>query len=244
MAAMAIAVGCVNVIPPPKPDPVDVTLTGETTATASATGATAPTASAAPVTSSAPEPTATSRPSETVAASASAPAPVIGTATATAPGSATATATASATASSGLAKLEKDKIVTTSGFFYDTGKATLRSDSEAALHQVRDLLLARADITLARIEVHTDSMGIDDANLAMSKARAMSVAKELVKLGIGCKRLVPVGFGETKPIAPNDTADNRAKNRRTEVFVAALRGKAVGGRPVDGGGSVAGDPCK
>ena len=62
--------------------------------------------------------------------------------------------------------------------------------------------------------------------------------------GIDCKRLIPVGFGETKPVAPNDTPDNKAQNRRTAFVNAALKGKPIGGMPVDGGGKVAGDPCK
>jgi OOP family OmpA-OmpF porin len=62
--------------------------------------------------------------------------------------------------------------------------------------------------------------------------------------GVACSRLLPVGFGSNKPVAPNDTPDNKAKNRRISAVNAALKGRAIGGMPVDGGGHVAGDPCK
>ena len=78
----------------------------------------------------------------------------------------------------------------------------------------------------------------------MTEKRATAVAQWLVKHGIDCNRLLPVGFGSTKPIAPNDTAENKAQNRRISFVHAALRGKSIGGFSVDGGGIVAGNPCK
>jgi OOP family OmpA-OmpF porin len=124
------------------------------------------------------------------------------------------------------------------------GSVNLRPESQPALEQIRDLMSSRADVTLLRIEVHTDSDGDDKANEKLSKDRAMQVARALVTLGVDCRRLIPVGFGETRPIAPNDRPELKAKNRRTEFHIAALRNKAVRMQPVDGGGSVAGDPCK
>jgi OOP family OmpA-OmpF porin len=70
------------------------------------------------------------------------------------------------------------------------------------------------------------------------------VARRLVADGSACKRLLPVGFGGTKPVASNATPDGKAQNRRTDFVNAELRGRAIGGLPVDGGGRVAGDPCK
>jgi OOP family OmpA-OmpF porin len=127
---------------------------------------------------------------------------------------------------------------------FETGSDKLSPVSDSVLEIVEDYLLAKPDITLLRIEGHTDSDGKADANQTLSEKRAMSVARWLVGHGVACGRLIPVGFGQTKPVAPNDTADNKAQNRRVAFVNAALKGRPIGGAPVDGGGKVAGDPCK
>lgn len=127
---------------------------------------------------------------------------------------------------------------------FETGKDVLKPESDDVLSVVDQYLKAKPEITLLRIEGHTDSDGDDKANQTLSELRSMAVARWLVAKGNDCKRLIPVGFGETKPIAANDTPDNKAQNRRTSFVNAALRGKPIGGMPVDGGGKVAGDPCK
>ena len=127
---------------------------------------------------------------------------------------------------------------------FETGKATLKPESDEVLQIVHDYLKDKQDITLLRIEGHTDGDGNDADNQRLSEGRSLAVAQWLVGKGIDCKRLIPVGFGETKPVAANDTAENKAQNRRTAFVNAALKGKPIGGMPVDGGGKVAGDPCK
>ena len=67
-----------------------------------------------------------------------------------------------------------------------------------------------------RIEGHTDSSGDAAKNLDLSKRRAASVKGALVKLGIGADRLTTDGLGQTKPMAPNETPQGRAENRRVE----------------------------
>lgn len=142
-----------------------------------------------------------------------------------------------------FATLDGFRILPKTELRYVTRKAALTPDSLTALDEVKHLLEEKPAITLVRIEVHTDSLGADESNLALSKARAIEVARALVKAGVPCNRLVAVGFGESKPIAPNDSAEGQAQNRRTEFIVAALRGKLIGGAPRDGGGVEAGDPC-
>jgi OOP family OmpA-OmpF porin len=127
---------------------------------------------------------------------------------------------------------------------FETGKATLKPESDEVLQIVHDYLKDKQDITLLRIEGHTDGDGNDADNQRLSEGRSLAVAQWLVGKGIDCKRLIPVGFGETKPVAANDTAENKAQNRRTAFVNAALKGRPIGGMPVDGGGKVAGDPCK
>ncbi len=127
---------------------------------------------------------------------------------------------------------------------FDTAKVTLKTESAEAIAYVASYLEAKAAITTLRVEVHTDAQGDETANQKMSEKRALAVAKALVAKGVDCKRLVPVGFGETKPVADNKTAEGRAANRRAAFAMAALRGRPIGGMPLDGGGVVAGDPCK
>lgn len=119
---------------------------------------------------------------------------------------------------------------------FETGKATLAPESEAALNFVKEYLVAKTYVTMLRIEVHTDSQGDDAANQKLSEARAAAVVDALTQRGVSCSRLIAVGFGETKPVAPNTTAEGRAKNRRTVFVNAGLRGRAIGGMPIDGGG--------
>jgi OmpA-OmpF porin, OOP family len=116
--------------------------------------------------------------------------------------------------------------------------------SDTALLVVEDYLDATPDVTLLRIEAHTDTEGNAAANQTLSEKRALTVARWLVGVGVKCERLIPVGMGGTRPTVPNDTPGNKAVNRRIVVAQAMVKGKPVGGLSVDGGGKVAGDPCK
>jgi OmpA-OmpF porin, OOP family len=69
---------------------------------------------------------------------------------------------------------------------------------------------------LVEINAHTDNIGSDQFNQHLSDERANSVVKYLVSIGIETARLIPQGFGETNPVAPNDTEEGRALNRRVE----------------------------
>ena len=109
---------------------------------------------------------------------------------------------------------------------------------------MKDYLDAKDHISSMRIEAHTDSQGAETVNQLLSEKRAVAIAAALVRKGISCKRLLPVGFGSTKPIAVNDTPEGRASNSRTVFATAALRGRPIGGMPLEGGGKLAGDPCK
>ncbi len=141
-------------------------------------------------------------------------------------------------------KLENNALVLPAPVTYETGKETLTAEGAKALDHVVEYLKQKEYITLLRVEAHTDSDGDDALNQTLSEKRALAVAAALVAKGVDCKRLIPVGFGENKPVAPNDTPENKAQNRRTVFANAALKGKPIGGMPVDGGGKVAGDPCR
>ena len=141
-------------------------------------------------------------------------------------------------------KFEGERLKLPGPVVFETGSDRLSPVSDEVLEVVHDYLDAKPEITLLRIEGHTDSDGNAADNQTLSEKRAMSVARWLVAVGVKCDRLIPVGFGQTRPIVPNDTPDNKAQNRRVAFHNAAVRNKPIGGRPVDGGGRVAGDPCK
>jgi len=102
------------------------------------------------------------------------------------------------------------------GIEFDTGKATLRPESEKVLAQVAGLLNGQPDWKM-KIEGHTDSTGTIAGNQTLSQQRAAAVVAWLVKDGIAASRLSAVGLGESRPIADNGTDDGRARNRRVEL---------------------------
>lgn len=130
---------------------------------------------------------------------------------------------------------------------FETGSDKLKPESDEVLQVVKDYLDAKPKVTLLRIEGHTDNDGVRDANQVLSEKRALAVARWLTAAGEKCDRLLPVGFGQMKPVAgtpDKQTADEKTQNRRVAFVNAALDGRPIGGMPVDGGGKVGGDPCK
>jgi OOP family OmpA-OmpF porin len=84
--------------------------------------------------------------------------------------------------------------------------------------RIAALLAQQPDV---RVEVagHTDVTGVRELNLALSLARANVVRNQLVNLGIDVGRLETAGYGPDRPIADNDTAEGRARNRRVEFRI-------------------------
>ena len=132
---------------------------------------------------------------------------------------------------------------------FKTGSAVLDTDAGAdeILGLVKDYLDKNPDVTLLRVEGHTDSDGDDAPNQSLSEQRAWACSKWLTEKGVNCKRLIAVGFGESRQLVPNDTAEHKAQNRRVSFFDATVKGEPVSENgkkvPVDNGGKLAGDPC-
>ena len=78
-------------------------------------------------------------------------------------------------------------------------------------------ILRTYENSLLTIEGHTDSKGTDEYNMTLSQKRAAAVRVYLIEKGIAENRLISKGFGETMPIADNNTSAGRAKNRRVEL---------------------------
>lgn len=123
---------------------------------------------------------------------------------------------------------------------FETGSATIRKfgESEKVLKTLLAFVNDHPEVTRLRIEGHTDDKGEEDKNAELSARRALAVCNWLVDNGVSHLRLIAVGFGETKPIAPNELEMGRAENRRTEFHVAEVDGKAFLGKDPTAGGMV------
>ncbi|NPV82609.1 MAG: OmpA family protein [Candidatus Aminicenantes bacterium] len=109
-------------------------------------------------------------------------------------------------------------IVNLAGVLFDVNKATLKPESQLKLAKLAGILMVFQDMKLS-IEGHTDSTGSEELNLRLSTDRARAVYEFLMSQGVAPDRMKYQGFGSSKPVAPNDTEANRAKNRRVEVIV-------------------------
>ena len=108
------------------------------------------------------------------------------------------------------------------GVTFDFGKANLKSQFYPALDNVASTL-AQYNQTIVEVSGHTDSVGSDAANQTLSVQRANSVGNYLIGKGLVRERFELVGFGETRPVASNDTDSGRALNRRVEIRVLPLQ---------------------
>ena len=102
--------------------------------------------------------------------------------------------------------------------FFESNKSELKTSSLNELKKVLKLLQINPELKI-EISGHTDSDGDDDLNLLLSNERASSVVRWLIDNGISGSRLTSKGFGETKPIAINNSEENKAKNSRTELTI-------------------------
>jgi len=102
--------------------------------------------------------------------------------------------------------------------FFDFDKSDIRPDSRPVLDEAAALLRQNKDIT-SSIEGHTDALGSDEYNQALSMRRAEAVFRFLVNRGVAPERMEVSGFGESRPVADNDTESGRAQNRRVEIHV-------------------------
>jgi outer membrane protein OmpA-like peptidoglycan-associated protein len=101
---------------------------------------------------------------------------------------------------------------------FGRASADLDGRSRPTLDELARVAKTCPDV-LIEIEGHTDAEGTPERNARLSKRRAEAVAQYLAEAGVDAERLSALGYGETRPVAPNDTAVNRARNRRIEFAV-------------------------
>ena len=110
------------------------------------------------------------------------------------------------------------KVTTLRGVHFDFNKYKIRSDGVPILQEDIDLLKKDTDLVIS-IEGHCDAIGSDQYNDRLSEKRARAVFEYFMRNGISTDRMRILGFGKRNPIAPNDTAENRAINRRVEIKI-------------------------
>ena len=101
---------------------------------------------------------------------------------------------------------------------FETAKATIRPSSFPSLDIVADFLKRKPAMTI-EIAGHTDSDGDDQMNLKLSNDRANAVKTYLISKGVRASQLKATGYGETRPIADNNSASGKQQNRRTEIQI-------------------------
>ena len=107
------------------------------------------------------------------------------------------------------------------GVTFDVGSSTLKPEFRATLDRVAESMVQYPN-SLIDVYGHTDSTGSDAFNQTLSESRARTVANYLVSRGVAATRLRSQGFGETMPVASNDTDAGRMKNRRVEIKIVPV----------------------
>ena len=115
-------------------------------------------------------------------------------------------------------KYDPPKVYTLKNVFFETGLSSLRKESFTALNELVAALKAKTNLVI-EIAGHTDNVGTSESNQKLSTDRANAVRDYLIKHGIESKRVIAKGYGETQPVASNETPDGRQQNRRTEVRI-------------------------
>ncbi|GAB3778978.1 OmpA family protein [Spirosoma horti] len=114
--------------------------------------------------------------------------------------------------------LVSGSVVRLNNIFFDTGKSELRPESGPELDRLVTTLNESPKMVI-EVRGHTDNTGSNEINAKLSQDRADSVREYFISKGIEPDRIASKGFGESKPIAPNDTDDGRQKNRRVEFVI-------------------------
>lgn len=110
-------------------------------------------------------------------------------------------------------------IVNMSDVLFDTASYTLKPGAREKLAKISGIVLAHPGLVL-KVEGHTDSVGSDEYNQALSENRANAVREFLIEQGVAGSTVTAQGFGKTQPVASNDTPEGRQRNRRVELVVS------------------------
>jgi outer membrane protein OmpA-like peptidoglycan-associated protein len=123
-----------------------------------------------------------------------------------------------------LVELQSKRLSLSDSIHFDTGLDTLKPESSGVLDQVAALIVQHTELKRIRVEGHTDNVGPAPYNKDLSARRAAAVVRYLVAKGVAATRLEAAGYGFEKPIASNETALGRARNRRVEFTILSSDG--------------------
>jgi OOP family OmpA-OmpF porin len=117
----------------------------------------------------------------------------------------------------------EDVVVSLMGINFPSGRSTIDGSSAALMRKVQQALALFPDASIL-IEGHTDANGSDSANLILSQDRADAVKQYLVsQFGINAEKVSSIGYGEARPVATNETASGRSRNRRIDLVIQVQR---------------------
>ena len=112
------------------------------------------------------------------------------------------------------------KITFDSGILFQTNSSTLEPDAQKNIENLA-AILQKYDDTNILIEGHTDSDGTEEYNQSLSERRAESVANYTKRFGVAGARITTIGYGESQPVASNETTEGKRQNRRVEIAIIA-----------------------
>ncbi|WP_437752773.1 carboxypeptidase regulatory-like domain-containing protein [Sorangium sp. So ce1389] len=118
-----------------------------------------------------------------------------------------------------LVKVQGNEIKISRQIHFETDSAKILGDSNALMEEIADVLQRNPNIRKVEIQGHTDNTGGREHNQTLSEARANSVRAWLTRAGVDGSRLVAKGYGQDRPVAPNVTPANKAKNRRVQFII-------------------------
>ena len=113
-------------------------------------------------------------------------------------------------------------VLTLGDVLFDSGRAELKSGAMRTIDQLVTFLKDNPERTV-NVEGYTDSVGSDNFNLGLSQRRADAVRTALTSRGVEATRIAARGYGESSPVASNDTAEGRQRNRRIEIVISNVQ---------------------
>ncbi|QQR81771.1 MAG: OmpA family protein [Deltaproteobacteria bacterium] len=122
-----------------------------------------------------------------------------------------------------LARVEMGRIVTLQPIYFETNRSDIKEESLSVVQAVASILKNDRSIHHLVVEGHTDDRSSDKYNLTLSQKRADEVKRQLIVRGVDASRLSSRGYGESQPVASNDTEEGRAQNRRTEFRILEIQ---------------------